>query len=88
MGEYAEMMLDGTCCSSCGEYLGSDAGYPIMCAGCAPKEEPKQEKKPRAVSLAAPAKVACPYCFTRVKKVGFADHLSAKHPKFWSEGCA
>lgn len=21
MGEYADMMLDGTCCSSCGEFL-------------------------------------------------------------------
>lgn len=35
MGEIAEMMLDGTLCSSCGEYLGSDAdGYPIQCLGC------------------------------------------------------
>ena len=35
MGEYAEMMLDGTCCSCCGEYLGRDDGYPIMCDSCA-----------------------------------------------------
>lgn len=36
MGEYAEMMLDGTCCACCGEYLGTDAGFPVYCAGCAP----------------------------------------------------
>lgn len=34
MGEYAEMMLDGTCCVQCGEFLGSDAGYPIYCRAC------------------------------------------------------
>lgn len=41
MGEIAEMMLDGTLCSSCGEALigGPDdeiSGYPMQCAGCAP----------------------------------------------------
>ena len=41
MGEYADMMLDGTCCSSCGELLGGPddwadpAGYPRLCAACA-----------------------------------------------------
>ena len=37
MGEYAEMMLDGTCCCTCGEFLESDEpeGYPVQCAGCA-----------------------------------------------------
>lgn len=34
MGEYAEMMLDGTCCSGCGEFLGSSQGYPIECRSC------------------------------------------------------
>jgi hypothetical protein len=36
VGEYAEMMLDGTCCASCGEYLhgaGID-GVPSYCGGC------------------------------------------------------
>lgn len=37
MGEYAEMMLDGTCCQCCGEFLGGDEGYPVFCAGCAPE---------------------------------------------------
>lgn len=36
MGEAAEMMLDGTCCQVCGEFLLNDdpAGYPVTCAGC------------------------------------------------------
>lgn len=52
MGEYAEMMLDGTCCSSCGEFLDIDglasgkfepAGFPGMCASCrrAERYEPR-----------------------------------------------
>jgi hypothetical protein len=32
MGEYAEMMLDGTCCAGCGEYMGEGSGYPGYCS--------------------------------------------------------
>lgn len=36
MGEVAEMMLDGTLCQSCGEYLDQEpVGYPVSCGGCA-----------------------------------------------------
>lgn len=35
MGEYADMMLDGTCCSSCGVFLGGNDGYPVQCRSCA-----------------------------------------------------
>lgn len=35
MGEYAEMMLDGTCCQSCGAYIGDEVGYPRYCSDCA-----------------------------------------------------
>lgn len=34
MGEVAEMMLDGTMCCSCGEFLGGDEGYPVECEDC------------------------------------------------------
>ncbi len=34
MGEYADMMLDGTCCQQCGEFMGGDEGYAVTCAGC------------------------------------------------------
>jgi len=39
MGEYADMMLDGTVCQHCGEYLGTDNGYPTSCAACEGDEE-------------------------------------------------
>jgi hypothetical protein len=32
MGEYAEMMLDGTCCEGCGEYIGGGDGFPRYCS--------------------------------------------------------
>ena len=35
MGEYAEMLLDGTCCEGCGEYMGGGApGFPRYCKAC------------------------------------------------------
>lgn len=74
MGEYAEMMLDGTCCACCGEFLGTDAGYPIYCPGCEPDfidaPEPLPKGKP---------KVACPECGKRVKEVGLNDHMRDVH---------
>lgn len=39
MGEIAEMMLDGTLCSICGEYLGESEGFPMVCDGCQGPEE-------------------------------------------------
>lgn len=58
MGEYAEMMLDGTCCSSCGQFLDIDglvadkfepAGFPQLCAECkrADRYEPRVPKANR-----------------------------------------
>jgi hypothetical protein len=32
MGEIAEMMLDGTLCEGCGEYIGKSEGYPQYCS--------------------------------------------------------
>lgn len=34
MGEVSDMMLDGTLCQTCGEYLGDGDGYPVTCPGC------------------------------------------------------
>ncbi len=34
MGDIADMMLDGTMCQMCGEFIGDPVGYPITCAGC------------------------------------------------------
>jgi hypothetical protein len=39
MGEYAEMMLDGTCCEGCGEFMGNPIGYPRYCSkACEPAD--------------------------------------------------
>jgi hypothetical protein len=32
MGEYAEMMLDGTCCAGCGEFMGGGDGFATYCS--------------------------------------------------------
>ncbi len=34
MGEIAEMMLDGTMCQWCGEFIDDPMGFPTVCAGC------------------------------------------------------
>lgn len=34
MGDIAEMMLNGTLCSGCGEYLGESEGFPKECEDC------------------------------------------------------
>jgi len=47
MGDIAEMMLDGTLCQSCGEYIGRDSGYPMFCAGCNPQRQQYKPPKPR-----------------------------------------
>jgi len=57
MGDYADMMLDGTCCCSCGEFLDNDDSCgPSYCAGCNPESEnifsspkPKKVKQKKTV---------------------------------------
>lgn len=78
MGEYAEMMLDGTCCASCGEFLDADPqGFPGFCASCDPggmefNLAPIEERKP----------FACPSCGKRFKtESAMRTHSDAVHPK-------
>lgn len=48
MGEIADAMINGEMCEWCGEWLGGDAGFPRLCAGCQNtpegKERIRQEK--------------------------------------------
>ena len=46
MGEYAEMMLDGTMCAQCGVYIGRDNGFPEYCGNCQ-KENHRDENPVR-----------------------------------------
>lgn len=58
MGEYAEMMLDGTCCCSCGEFLGDGDGFAVYCASCQPTEN-KQTKKIKPAKYKPQKIVSC-----------------------------
>ncbi len=76
MGEIAEMMLDGTICEQCGEYIGDGDGYPRNC-GC---DNPSGfQIEPLFHGNKVSNKVACPECNKRVKEVGLADHMRDKH---------
>lgn len=72
MGEIAEMMLDGTLCQVCGEFMGDDCGYPRTCDGCHARPELYPKGKP---------KVKCPTCGKKVKAAGLADHERDSHGK-------
>ena len=59
MGEIAEMMLDGTMCEGCGEFMnigGEAPGYPQRCASCG--EEPDDSQP---VNYKPPKTVPCVY---------------------------
>jgi len=44
MGDISEMMLDGTLCASCGEYIGmGEMDCPQFCEDCEPPP-PKENK--------------------------------------------
>ena len=73
MGEYADMILDGTMDEESGEYIGdinkdifgtSSPGFPIN------YDRQGQGNK---------EKVKCPTCGKRVKRIGLAQHLRDKH---------
>lgn len=34
MGDISDMMLDGTLCELCGQYVGDAVGYPVQCSSC------------------------------------------------------
>lgn len=78
MGEYADMMLDGTMCQSCGEYIGSDSGFPTFCRNC---ERDNRSEYGLVSGLAPnnPTKVACKKCGRHVKAVGLHQHMRDKH---------
>lgn len=44
MGQIADDMIDGLCCSLCGVYFVQEHGYPVVCKHCW-KELSKKEKK-------------------------------------------
>jgi hypothetical protein len=88
MGDIAEAMLDGTLCSQCGEYLGGDEGFPVVCAGCR-REEKRQGRLPRFSPYNVPPRkgtIQCTHCPRWIKPIGMAQHVRDKHPEHYSEG--
>lgn len=77
MGEIAEMMLDGTLCEGCGEYMDDDgaSGFPRYCSPeCA---------RGRGMDYIAPEarnKFACPSCQKRFRSErAMRQHFGDKH---------
>jgi hypothetical protein len=46
MGEIADMMLDGTLCEQCGEYIDEGDGFPRLCAACKADNPVKKKETP------------------------------------------
>lgn len=77
MGEYAEMMLDGTCCEGCGEYLGDAQGFPDYCASCKADIQVAQAK-PASTRKERPFRCgSCKRTFTTEQ--GRETHAAFKH---------
>lgn len=88
MGEIAEMMLDGTLCEGCGEFIGDACDFPRLCAGCA--RERREEGRDivylegfghidQGQVMPKSEKVNCPKCNKWVKAVGLKDHIRDAH---------
>jgi hypothetical protein len=77
MGEIADMMLDGTLCEGCGEYMGSSRGFPRLCPSC--RRASATIGTPYFPAPRNPAKVACEVCGRHVKRVGLEQHKRDTH---------
>lgn len=82
MGDYAEMMLDGTMCSSCGVYIGEATGEPAECETCAVEIRQMEKSIQRQANIARNArmkKTRCPECNKKVKEIGLNQHRKDVH---------
>lgn len=81
MGEIAEMMLDGTMCEGCGEFMnigGEPAGYPVRCAACG--EEPDDSQPVNYEPAKRTMTCSEPDCHRKFKTHGaYLQHWRAKH---------
>jgi hypothetical protein len=44
MGEVADDMVNGACCSQCGTYFVDEHGFPVLCVGCWRNASPSEKK--------------------------------------------
>ncbi|WP_159975804.1 MULTISPECIES: hypothetical protein [unclassified Novosphingobium] len=83
MGEYAEMMLDGTLCECCGSFIDMDGGdgMPRYCSNQCARDRGAHHALPNPTGgKLNPGKTNCPQCSRRVKITGLADHIRDAHP--------
>ena len=83
MGEYADMMLDGTLCEGCGAFI-DDAGaegFPRYCSNQCARDRGALHALPNPQPKPNPAKANCPTCGKRVTRAGLPDHHRDSHPE-------
>jgi len=84
VGEYAEMMLDGTLCECCGTFIDFEGGdgFPRYCSTQCARDRGADQltmtRKERHRSRQG-ERVNCPTCNKRVKKAGLANHMRDVH---------
>ena len=80
MGEIADAMLDGTLCECCGEYIGSDAGYPQYCSEECARDRGLSLNSDGLYEATRQEKHVCDICGARLKTAeGVEQHKRAKH---------
>jgi hypothetical protein len=86
MGEIADMMLDGTMCQGCGEFMcdGADGpGYPGYCAGCRREDSrpPRFRHQPKNLSRQVKhGPHQCPNCDRSFGgQIALLQHQQDKH---------
>ena len=88
MGEIAEMMLDGTLCEGCGEYIGADSGYPQYCSAECARSRGASLAQVAGPTTHEPARprhtrrrdTACPICKRKCRgRLGLEQHMIDKH---------
>ncbi len=80
MGEIADAMLDGTLCEGCGEYIGSDAGYPQYCSPECAAGRGVEYTEPDFDPELAIAHYPCDLCGKRFRKTAYLEqHRRDKH---------
>lgn len=75
MGDIADMILDGTLCQGCGEFIGED--FPSYCGACVKFNKADEHKK--LANQQQIKKIKCKVCQRTVKPVGMKDHLRDAH---------
>lgn len=82
MGEYAEMMLDGTCCAACGEFMGDGDGFASYCSPeCAGEHGATHYGTGDGLTAPDPKPHKCDQCDRSFAKAGgLKMHKEAKHP--------